>query len=75
MVTLSEYQHEDMSAIENKIEEVSKDYSEKIFAEGDAHGVGNKIREIWVTDRREQLEQFNEDQARNSMFLMSYVNA
>ena len=74
-VTLSEDQHEDMSAVVNKIEEVSKDCLEKIFAEGDAHGVGNKIREIWVTDRREQLEQFNEDQARNSMFLMSYVNA
>ena len=54
----------------NKIEEVSKDYLEEIFA-GDAHGVGTKIREIWMTDRREQLEQFNQYQARNSMFLIS----
>ena len=69
-VALSEDQHEDVSAVVNKIEEVSKDCLEEIFAEGDAHSVGTKIREIWMTDRREQLEQFNQDQARNSMFLI-----
>ena len=66
-VTLSEEQHEEMSAIVRRIEEVGKDELEKVFAEGDAHGVGTQIREIWKTDRREQLEQFSEDQARNSM--------
>lgn len=68
-IALSEDQHEDMSAAVNKIEEVNKDCLEEIFAEGDAHGVGTKIREIWMTDRKEQLEQFNKDQARNSEFL------
>lgn len=73
-VTLSEEQHEDMNAVVSKIEEISKDELEKVFAEGDAHGVGTQIREIWTTDRREQLDQFNEDQARNSKLLI-YVLA
>lgn len=73
-VTLSEEQHEDMNAVVSKIEEISKDKLEKVFAEGDAHGVGTQIREIWTTNRREQLDQFNEDQARNSKLLI-YVLA
>lgn len=71
-VTLSEEQHEDMSAVVNKIEEVSKDELEKVFADGDAHYVETQIRKIWITDRREQMDQFNEDQARNSMLLTLY---
>ena len=66
-VTLSEEQHEEMSTVVNRIEEMSKDELEKVLAEGDAHGVGAQIREIWATDRREQSEQFSEDQARNSV--------
>ena len=73
-VNLSEEQHEDMNAVVSKIEEISKDELEKVFAEGDAHGGGTQIREIWTTDRREQLDQFNEDQARNSKLLI-YVLA
>ena len=68
-VTLSEEQHEEMSSVVSRIEEVGKDELEKVFAEGDAHGVGAQIREIWTTDRREQLDQFRQDQARNSMFM------
>jgi len=64
-VTLADEQHDDMCNIVNAIEEVSKEDLEKVFAEGDMHGVGDKVREIWLTDRRQQLEQFHEDQARN----------
>ena len=56
-VTLSEEQHEEMSAVVSRIDEVGKDELEKVFAEGDAHGVGAQIREIWATDRREQFSQ------------------
>ena len=65
-VTLAEEQHDEMCAIVDRIWEVGKDELEKVFAEGDAHGVGTQIREIWMTDRRQQLEQFKTDQTRNS---------
>lgn len=64
-VTLADNQHDDMCNVVKTIEEVGEDELEKVFAEGDAHGVGDKIREVWLTDRRQQLEQFNADQARN----------
>ena len=66
-VTLSEEQHKDMNAVVNKIEEISKDELGKIFAEGDSHCAGTVIREIWTANRREQLDRFNVDQARNSI--------
>ena len=65
-ITLAEEQHDEMCTIVNRIEEVGKDELEKVFADGDAHGVGAQIREVWVTDRRQQLDQFKADQARNS---------
>ena len=65
-VTLDEEQHDEMCTIVNKIEEVGKNDLEKAFAEGDAHGVGAQIREVWVTDRRQQTDQFKADQAKNS---------
>jgi len=68
-VTLADEQHEDMCEIVNRIEEVSGNELEKIFTEGDAHGVGKQIREVWTTDRRQQLSQFKADQARNGMSL------
>ena len=63
-VTLSEEQYKEMSTtIVSRIEEISKDELEMVFAEGDAHGVG---AQMWITDKGEQLKQFSEDQARNS---------
>ena len=67
-VTLADDQLEDMYNIVKAIEEVSKDDLEKLFAEGDIYGVGDKVREVWCTDRRHQLEQFHEDQTRNGMY-------
>lgn len=65
-ITLAEEQHDEMCTIVNRIEEVGKDELEKVFADGDAHGVGAQIREVWMTDRRQQLDQFKADQIRNS---------
>ena len=64
-VTLSDEQHEEMSTIVNKIEEVGKAELEKIFVEGDSHGVGTQVREVWMTDNRQQLSQFKADQEKN----------
>ena len=61
-VTLADEQHEEMSTLVNKIEEVGKAELEKIFAEGDSHGVGTQVREVWMTDKRQQLSQFKADQ-------------
>jgi len=69
-VTLNEEQHDEMCTKVNRIEEVGKDELEKVFSEGDAHGVGTQIRDVWVTDRRQQLDQFKADQATNSKLLM-----
>ena len=55
-----------MCTMVNMIEEVDKDELEKVFADGDAHGVVAQIREVWITDRRQQLDQFKAGQARNS---------
>ena len=67
-----------MCTIVTKIEEVGKDDLEKVFAEGDAHGVGAQIREVWVTDKKQLMDQFKADQSTNSklhvidiMFLVS----
>ncbi|XP_065914376.1 uncharacterized protein [Dysidea avara] len=54
-----------MCAILNKVEEVDKAELEKVFAEGDNHGVGTQIREVWTIDKRQQLAQFKVDQDRN----------
>ena len=63
-VTLADEQHEEMSAITDKIEEVGQDELEKIFVEGDSHGMGKEVREVWMTDKRQQLNQFIADQAK-----------
>ena len=68
-VTLSEEQYKEMSTIVSRIEEISKDELEKAFAERDAHGVG---AQMWITDK-EQLKQFNEDQARNSKLFTAEI--
>ena len=67
-MTLDNDQHADMCNIVKTIDEVGKDDLEKLFAEGDIHGVGDKVREVWYMDRRHQLEQFHEDQTRNGMY-------
>lgn len=67
-VTLADEQHEEMCAIVDKVEEIDKAELEKIFAEGDSHGVGTQIREVWMSDKRQQLAQFKADQDRNGEY-------
>ena len=61
-VTLADGQHEEMPTLVNKIKEVGKAELEKIFAEGDSHGVGTQVREIWMTNKRQQLSQFKDQE-------------
>ena len=48
------------------IDVTGKDELEKLFAKGDAHGVGGVLKNIWETDYRKQKGQFLHDQATNS---------
>ena len=64
-VTLADQQHTEMCNVMDTIDQVAVEDLESIFEEGEAHGVGAKLREIWTTDKREQKEQFQKDQAKN----------
>jgi len=64
-ITLLDHQHTQMCDVMNTIDGVAVDELQHIFEEGEAHGVSDKLKEIWTTDKRDQLEQFKEDQTRN----------
>ena len=62
---LSDEQHVDMCNVTEAIEESGKDEITRVFAEVDAHGVGDVLRNVWHTDMRKQKKQFMADQANN----------
>ena len=64
-ITLADEQHTQMCDIVNVIDGTVGDDLQKIFEEGEIHGVSSKLREIWITDKRQNIEQFQQDQARN----------
>ena len=65
-IDLDDEQHDEMCRVAETIDETGKDELEKLFAEGDAHGVGGVLKNIWETDYRKQRGQFLHDQATNS---------
>ena len=64
-VTLNEEQNSEMCAI---IERTENDDLEKLFQEGNEHGVGELMKEIWFTDKKRQIQQFANDQTANGKF-------
>ena len=64
-VTLSEEQHTEMCDIMDAVDRVGVDDLQRVFEEGESRSVGNKLKEIWTMDKRQQLESFQKDQARN----------
>ena len=40
-----------------------------LYTIGDKHGVGSKLREVWNTDKRRDLQEFQRDQTLNSELL------
>ena len=64
-ITLADEQHMQMCDVMNAIDYEAVDDLQKIFEEGESHGVGSKLKEIWTTDRRQRIQQFQQDQARN----------
>ena len=72
---LPDEQHFDMCNVTEAIEESGKDELDRVFTEGDAHGVRDVLRNVWHTDLRKQKEQFMADQANNgkrSVYWHSY---
>ena len=65
ILTLADEQHTQMCGVMDAIDDAAIDDLQKIFEEGESHGVGSKLKEIWVTDKRQNVQQFWQDQARN----------
>lgn len=61
-ITLADEQHTQMCDVINAIDGEAVD---DFFEEGESHGVGSKLKEIWTTDRRQRIKQFQQYQARN----------
>ena len=64
-LVLNEEQNEEMCAI---VEAIQPEELEKLFEEGDQHGVGNLMKNIWFTDKQRQNNEFSCDQVRNGKF-------
>ena len=64
-ITLADEQHTQMCDVMSIIDGTVGDDLQKIFEEGEIHGVRSKLKEIWMTDKRQNLEQFQKDQANN----------
>jgi len=65
-VLLNDEQNEEMCAV---VDAVKDDELEKLFIEGDQHGVGGLMKRIWMTDKERQKKEFDQDQLRNGMEL------
>lgn len=57
-ITLGDEHYTQMCNVVNAIDRVAVDDLQCIFEEGEAHGVGDRLKEVWTTDKRQQLEQF-----------------
>ena len=66
-VSLNDEQHDDMCAIIDKISQ-SEFCLNDLFVEGDKHGVGQVIKDLWEMDKRKIKEEFMRDQKKNSEY-------
>ena len=60
-LTLADEQHTQMCDVVNFIDGAAGDDLQKIFEEVEIHGAGGKLKEIWMTDKRQSMEQFQND--------------
>ena len=66
-LALDDQQDKEMENVMEAIERESSDKLEELFREGEKHGVGQILREIWNTDKKQKESSFYNDQASNSM--------
>lgn len=65
-ISLDDDQHEEMCNITQRI---GDDELEKLCKEGDEHGAGSIMKDIWITDQDRRSKEFFDDQASNSMLV------
>lgn len=65
-VPLDDDQDEEMGRIVTTIEQRCSSELERLFVEGDKHGIGSKLRDIWESDTKREKDEFQEDQLKNS---------
>lgn len=66
-VPLDNDQDEEMTKVVSTIEQECSVELELLFSEGDKHGVGSRMREIWNADKRSKdVDEFRSDQCINS---------
>ena len=70
-ITLDVNQNEEMCSI---VQAIGDDDLEKLYVEGEKHGVGSIMKEIWVTDVEQRRSKFFDDQAKNSMSFMVTIS-
>ena len=63
-ILLDDMQNEEMCSI---VQSIGDDDLENLYAEGEKHGVGKLMEEIWIKDAQQRRKQFFDDQAGNSM--------
>ena len=62
---LDDTQNEEMCSI---VQSIGDDDLENLYVEGEKHGVGKLMKEIWITDDQQRNQLFD-DQAKNSMLV------
>ena len=72
-VPLDDHQDVEMANVMTAIENQCADELEQLFLEGESHGVGMRMREIWNGDKRALSDQFMKDQMINSEFLLYLI--
>ena len=65
-VCLDDEQHEEMRNVVKRIGDVELD---KLCKEGDKHGVGSIMKDIWIMDKDRRSKEFFDDQATNSKLM------
>ena len=68
-VTLDSEQNEEMCTV---VEAIPTEELEKLFQEGEQHGAGSLMKNVWFTDKDRQRKEFSQDQERNSKALIGY---
>ena len=62
-VTLDDEQNNEMC---NIVEQIQTEDLEALCKEGDEHGVGRLMKDLWITDNERKRQEFSSDQAKNS---------
>ena len=68
-VSLDSEQDEEMDMIQKVIEDNCSKELEAVISEGEKHGVGSRMRDVWTNDKRATYDEFMNDQSRNSKLI------